>query len=249
MATAHLRVSAEDRRQQILAAATELFARQGFEGTTTRQIAQRIGINEAIIFRHFPTKEDLYWAIIDGKCRAAGGPKRLQERLHASGDDLAVFAALAERMLRRDTTMTRLLLFSALENHRLSQRFFRTHVAEYYEALADYIREAIEAGRFRSVDPLLAARGFLGMVFYHFMIQELFGGKRYQQFDPAEVSRALADVFLQGMLPRDSSAAESAAPREGASRPVSRPSKTGTYRTNRRTNPNEYPGADPRGGA
>ena len=44
-------------------AAKELFARQGFEGTTTRQIAERARVNEAIIFRHFPSKEDLYWAI------------------------------------------------------------------------------------------------------------------------------------------------------------------------------------------
>ncbi len=236
MATAHLRVSAEDRRQQILDGATELFARQGFQGTTTRQIAQRVGINEAIIFRHFSSKEDLYWAIIEGKCRAAGGPKRLQERLHSeTGDD--VFAALAERMLRRDTTMTRLLLFSALENHRLSQRFFRTYVAEYYEALADYIRQGIAAGRFRPVDPLLAARGFLGMVFYHFMIQELFGGNRYQQFDPVLVSRALAEIFLRGIrLPAASAQRPTRGcdadpgPDDNVSRTVSRPAKTGTYR-------------------
>jgi len=42
-----------------------LFARQGFKATTTRQIAQQARINEAIIFRHFPHKEDLDWTIID----------------------------------------------------------------------------------------------------------------------------------------------------------------------------------------
>lgn len=199
-------MSAEDRRQQILETATELFARQGFEGTTTRQIAERAGINEAIIFRHFSSKEDLYWAIIDESCRARGGAEHLRERLQSSADDLALFASIAERMLRRDPTLSRLLLFSALENHRLSQRFFRTHVAQYYELLADHIRRGIEEGRFRQVDPLLAARGFLGMVFYHYMIQELFGGKKYDQFDPAEVGRILADIFLRGMLPRTSPA-------------------------------------------
>jgi AcrR family transcriptional regulator len=218
MATAHLRVSAQDRRQQILAAATELFARQGFQGTTTRQIAARAGINEAIIFRHFPTKEELYWAIMDAKSRAGGGLQRLQESLRSGRDDVEVFAALAEKMLRRDSTMTRLLLFSALENHRLSQRFFRAHVAQYYEALAEHIRAGIAAGRFRAVDPLLAARGFLGMVFYHFMIQELFGGKRFQQFDPAAVGRTLAEIFMEGMLPPGGN---------HAFRGSSRPSKAG----------------------
>ncbi len=251
MATAHLRVAAEDRRQQILETATELFARQGFRGTTTREIARRAGINEALIFRHFPTKEDLYWAIIDEKCRVAGACQRLQAHLHSEARDRDVFAALADRILRRDTTMTRLLLFSALENHRLSQRFFRTHVARYYEALAEYIRQGTEAGRFRSVDPLLAARGFLGMVYYHFMVQELFGGKKYQQFDPAEVGRTLADIFVQGMLLRDAAPAgpgvglaEKEQLSAGVSHAASRASKTGTYRTNRRTNPNGNSGAD-----
>ena len=62
------RFSAEDRRHQILQVATELFAGRGFEGTTTREIARRAKVNEAIIFRHFPTKDDLYWAVIEAKC-------------------------------------------------------------------------------------------------------------------------------------------------------------------------------------
>jgi TetR/AcrR family transcriptional regulator len=61
------RLSAEDRRRQIVHAAIELFARKGFDGTTTREIAQAAGVSEALIFRHFPTKHDLYRAIIDHK--------------------------------------------------------------------------------------------------------------------------------------------------------------------------------------
>jgi len=59
------RVTGTERRKQIIRVATELFARQGFKATTTRQIAQQARINEAIIFRHFPHKEDLDWTIID----------------------------------------------------------------------------------------------------------------------------------------------------------------------------------------
>jgi len=112
----------------------------------------------------------------------------------------------------QDTTLSRLLLFTALESHRLSHRFFRTYVANYYEALADYIRKRIRQGRFRRVDPVLAARGFLGMVVYHFLIQELFGGKRYQKFDPAAVSSILADIWLQGMQARSTRGSHTAQP-------------------------------------
>ena len=88
------RIPGSDRRRQILAVAAELFARRGFRGTTTRQIAERAGINEAILFRHFPRKEDLYWAILDCKCRGRGGRERLEAELRAPGDDREVFAAI-----------------------------------------------------------------------------------------------------------------------------------------------------------
>lgn len=204
MATPQVRFSAADRRKQILNVAMRLFARQGFQGTTTRQIAEAARVNEAIIFRHFPTKDDLYWAVIEHKIEAGNGHERLRDRLRGS-QATEIFASIAQEILERrakDTTMSRLLLFTGLENHRLSHRFFRTYVAEYYETLADHIRDRIRAGEFRDVDPLLAARCFLGMAVYHSWVQELFGGKRYQKFDNQQVSRTLADIWLAGMLQR-----------------------------------------------
>ncbi|MGA1999588.1 MAG: TetR/AcrR family transcriptional regulator [Terriglobales bacterium] len=199
MSTSQVRIPAEERRQQILELATALFARQGYQGTTTRQIAQQVHVNEAIIFRHFPTKEELYWAVIENQIRVRGGRARLEARLAAGGSDRELLTAIAEELLSRDATLSRLLLYTALENHELTHRFFRTHVAQYLELLADYIRRGIAEARFRDVDPQLAARGFLGMVWYHFQIQELFGGKRVQTFDPHHVSQTLVDVWLCGM--------------------------------------------------
>ena len=203
MATAQVRYSAADRREQILEAATQLFARQGFQGTTTKQISDHTGVNEALIFRHFASKDELYWAVIERKIKAAAPGERMRERLSAGGSDLEVLSGVATQILERrakDQTLSRLLLYSALENHRLSHRFFRTYVAECYDVLADYIRGRIGDGAFRPIDPLLAARGFLGMVVYHSWIQELFGGKRYQSFSVQQVSKTLAEVWLQGML-------------------------------------------------
>jgi AcrR family transcriptional regulator len=204
--TSPVRVPARDRRLQIMEAAKELFARQGLEGTTTRQIAQRARVNEAIIFRHFPSKEDLYWAIIDHQCEEGGWQQALRRRLTSGGSDREVFSGIAEEILlrrTRDSSLSRLLLFSALENQRRSQRFFQTHVVAYYELIAEYIRGRIEAGAFRAVNPLLAARGFVGMVVYHSLIQEIYGGKRYQDFDVQEVSETLTDIWLGGMEIRD----------------------------------------------
>lgn len=212
---ARSRIPAARRRQQILEVATRLFARQGFAGTTTRQVAGRAGVTEALVFRHFPRKQDLYWAVLEYKCQPRGA-EELRRRVRDDADDPAMLASLAEDVLRRnseDHTLGRLLLFSALEEHHLSRRFFRTHIAQRYEILADYVRRRVRAGQFRRGPsgagrswPLLAARGFFGMIVYHFLIQELFGGKHEQKFDPREVSRALAAIWLDGMQARPSAA-------------------------------------------
>ena len=197
-----VRYSAPDRRRQILEVARELFARQGFQGTTTRAIARQAGVTEALIFRHFPTKEALYWALLEHTCQAARAREQLQERLHDIRDDRELFATIAEDILKRNTGdpgRARLMLYSALENHRLAGRFFHVHFEEFYEALARHVARRMRQGHFRRTDPRLAARGFVGMVIYHYLVQELFGGKRYRRFSDAQVSRTLADIWLAGM--------------------------------------------------
>jgi len=203
MVTAPARLRAADRREQILAVATTLFARQGFNGTTTKEIAAKAGVTEALIFRHFQSKEDLYWTVIQAKIRDNSPRERMQARLRVQGTDAEILCGLAEDILHRrakDHTLSRLLLYSALENHRLSHRFFRAFVAGYYGLLAEYIERRILDGIFRPVDPVLAARGFLGMIIYHSWVQELFGGERYEKLSVQHVSRTLVELWLQGML-------------------------------------------------
>lgn len=197
-----LRLSARDRRQQILEVASGIFARKGYEGATTREIAEEAGVNEALLFRHFPSKESLYWTMLEELCLAASRRGRMQKTFEKGGSDFEVFRAIARDMLARsprDRELTRLLWFTALENHELSSRFFNTFIAGYFESLAGYIGTRIRQGAFRKTDPLLAARGFVGMVVYHFLIQELFGGDHYRKFDPDEVAGTLAGIWLQGM--------------------------------------------------
>ena len=53
------------RREQILDAACELFAELGYSGTTTKQLAEKVGCSEAIIFRIFPTKEAIFETLFE----------------------------------------------------------------------------------------------------------------------------------------------------------------------------------------
>ena len=204
------RVPASERRKQILKVAQRIFSRQGFRGTTTRQIADRAGVNEAIVFRYFKSKEDLYWSVLDDMCRAAPGRQELEAiaAAHPGGkstgaEEEKVFAVIAEGILKRskkDNGLGRLLFFSALERHSLSARFFKTYVASYCEALAAYINSRIETGVFRRLDALLAARGFVGMVYYHHVMQELFGAAKYQKFDDTKTARELASLWVRGVV-------------------------------------------------
>lgn len=191
-----------DRRQDILAAAMELFAKKGFRGTTTRDLASQAGVNEAIIFRHFNNKEELYSAILECKAGEKERDIRIEEleRLAKESDDEKFFTTLGTRFLERhetDTTFMRLLLFSALEGHQLSDMFVANMTAR--NPIANYIQKRIDEGAFRPMDPQLAARGLFGMFASFVLWQEIFGMKKTQPHDRDEVVRTFVSIFLKGI--------------------------------------------------
>ncbi|HEY1404911.1 MAG TPA: helix-turn-helix domain-containing protein, partial [Pyrinomonadaceae bacterium] len=96
------RMAGEDRRKQILLVAMRLFSQHGFRGTTTKEIAQAAGVSEAMVFRHFANKEELYSAIIDHKACAENFqcPADIVPDALARRDDRAVFTGVALAMMR-----------------------------------------------------------------------------------------------------------------------------------------------------
>jgi AcrR family transcriptional regulator len=58
------RLTADERRHAIVEAATKVFAENGFHGTTTRELARAAGVSEALLYKHFPSKESLFTAIL-----------------------------------------------------------------------------------------------------------------------------------------------------------------------------------------
>src|SRR6516162_7039923 len=57
------KLTSEERRAAIIQAVRRAFAEKGFHGTTTRELAEEAGVSEALLFKHFPTKEALYSAL------------------------------------------------------------------------------------------------------------------------------------------------------------------------------------------
>src|SRR5271170_797173 len=73
-----IRLDGEERHKAIVEAAMPLFARTGFGGTTTKQIAEAAGISEALLFKHFPTKSALYQDMLRSGCSADPALARLE---------------------------------------------------------------------------------------------------------------------------------------------------------------------------
>ncbi|MBI5810173.1 MAG: TetR/AcrR family transcriptional regulator, partial [Deltaproteobacteria bacterium] len=132
------RMTGEERKRQIVKVAASLFAKNGFKGTTTRGIAEKASISEAVIFRHFKKKQDLYKAIIDARCSDDSGSSRLMNAIRDK-KGRGLFREVAVYLLdehRRDPSFMRLLIYSALENQNLSDMFIRTRGLELIKYLA-----------------------------------------------------------------------------------------------------------------
>lgn len=198
------RMAGEARRQQILLVAMRLFSQRGFRGTTTKEIAQGAGVSEAMVFRHFATKEELYSAILDHKACVGGlDPCKLLAAAIARKDDRAVFEGLARAMMQhheQDTEFMRLLSHAALEEHRLVELFFDRNVRQMYELLGGYIRERQRDGALRQIEPAVAVRAFLGMIIHHSLNNTLWDKRRTLLDIPNErAAQAFTDILLHGL--------------------------------------------------
>lgn len=196
-----LRLAGEERRHQIVREALACFASRGYSGTTTRLIAERAGITEAALYRYFPSKQSLYAEIID---RKMAGPD-LIDALRPSADardDLGLFRELARAILergQRDPEFLRLLHFTALEGHELAEPFFAARVRRMREFLTAYVAGRIADGAFRPMDPVLAARAFLGMLQDHLAMRVVFGQSHVYPQPLEEVVETFVQIFLAGV--------------------------------------------------
>ena len=200
---AAVRMSGEDRREQIIQVAAKLFARQGFKGTTTKQIAQMADITDALVFRYFETKENLYAAIIENKMQelSAWDLSDIQTSMDLR-DDTVVFESTALLMFKemhRDPTLMRLLLFSALEDRALSDMFFTHQMIDLVRMLGQYIQRRMDEDAFDTADPMIAARGFIGMINHQVLMRELFRHEAYVQYDGQDIASAYTRLFLEGI--------------------------------------------------
>lgn len=196
------KLSKADRRRAIVETAAALFAERGFRGVTTKEIARRVGVTEPVLYEHFKTKRELYSAIIDGTSNE--NFERALAVLHdsASNDPPRQFflklASLIVENTSRQTSYIRLILFSALEKHELSELCFERHARVIYSLVIEYLKRQMEAGVVRKTNPALAARVFIGTV-HHYCIFELTFGFKIVRASKKRAIETMVDIFLNGI--------------------------------------------------
>ena len=199
------RMAGDERRLQILQVAMRTFSESGFRGTTTKEIAAAAGVSEAMVFRHFANKDELYSAILDHKAchgRSLTSLEMLADKI-AAKDDFAVFYTLALNALenhREDRDFMRLLFYSALEGHDLSKLFFERFITDMYALISDYIRVRQADGVFRDFEPLIAVRAFMGMFIHHSLNNNLWDREqKILKISSEDAAREFAVILLKGI--------------------------------------------------
>ncbi len=163
-----IRLSGPERREQLIEVAIDLFSRKGFKGTTTREIAAAAGVTEAIIFRHFATKEHLYTAIIDYKLTSpqtaqwvAGLTLAMQ-----NNDDEAVIRGLIGAIVatsKLDPKFERLMLYAALEGNETALLHMQQVTASIADVFRSYITRRQKQGRISRHSPEAVLMAIVGM--------------------------------------------------------------------------------------
>ena len=204
----NVRMAGGERRQQILGVAMRLFSQHGFRGTTTKEIAQAAGVSEAMVFRHFANKQELYSAILDFKaCSGSLGDPRefLAEHLRRK-DDRAVFTELARALMHHhesDQEFLRLLTHAALEEHELAQMFWERTIRTMYEFLGGYVRERQRDGAFRQIEPAVVVRAFLGTIIHHSLNNTLWDKRRtLLDISNERAAAEFTEILLRGVEAR-----------------------------------------------
>ncbi len=165
---APVRLSAGQRREQLIQVAVDLFSRKGFKGTTTREIAAAAGVTEAIIFRHFATKEQLYTAIIDQRLNtpdAAAWIAGLRAAMDRD-DDEAVVRELINAIIsahKTDPKFERLMLYAALEGNKIAHRYLRQVTVSIVDRYRKYFLRRQKQGYLRPCMPEVALTAIVGM--------------------------------------------------------------------------------------
>jgi AcrR family transcriptional regulator len=187
-------------RTRILESAQRLFARQGYEGTTTRALAQDAGVAEGTIFRHFENKKAILVEVA-----THGWVEILTDlltELSEMGSYKAVGQVMQRRMLhlRENSDLLRVCFLEAQFHPELRDRIQKETIEKMLDVAEAFVQTAMDRGIYRRMNPRLVANVFLGMFMISGFSHETLTESNSSPLALKEMAEGLADIFLHGVL-------------------------------------------------
>jgi len=182
-------------RERILRAARAVFERNGTRGTTTREVAERAGVNEATLFRHFGNKTALLEAMREWSIGQLGFDVAVESLTGEIGADLnSICTALYERMMRNQAIIRISLAEEETDPDQVPSCL--RGPTEIMQRLMSYLQTQVDRGAIRGNPRQLAAL-IMGMMFALAM-----KSKRVEWGDegrPQALIPAFVDAILHGV--------------------------------------------------
>ncbi|MDY6940648.1 MAG: helix-turn-helix domain-containing protein [Cyanobacteriota bacterium] len=190
-------------RTRILASAQRLFARRGFEGTTTRALAQEAGVAEGTLFRHFDNKKAILIEV------ATQGWIEILTDLLTELSEMGSYKAVAQVMqrrmlhLRENADMLRVCFLEAQFHPELRDRIQAEVIDKMTDVAEAFVQTAMDRGIYRKMNPRLVANVFLGMFMISGFSHQTMLGPEASPAALKEMAEGLADIFLNGILAKE----------------------------------------------
>jgi len=186
------------RREQILEAATRVFAEKGFRRATTREVAREAGVSEGTIYNYFEDKDALLVAILDGLNETERRAEDFEEGMATD------FRGFLQEYLRRrmhliweNREVFRVVLSELLVNADLRVRYLRQVVEPTMGIAEENFRSRMKQGEVRQTDAPLATRSVAGAVL-GLLVLGLLGDEEISS-RPDEVPDVLAGLLIHGL--------------------------------------------------
>ncbi len=205
MMSHHSFALSNDTRLRILRAAAVTFAARGFRAATMKQIAVEARVNDVTVYRHFPRKQQLYWAAIDWKINSSSLNDVVSECLLAGGPPRSLLRELGERILDvllSDPSLGRLIYFAVLELPEEKKKLYEGHFRPMLNAFRTVIESWVRSGEIRNVDAHSAALAIVGMIWSPYNLREIFGVEIHSSQTVKQLAEDFAELCVQGLKAR-----------------------------------------------
>lgn len=192
-----------DRREQILDAALDVFAEQGFDKATIKQIARAAGLKSpALIYWYFKKKHEVFQEVLARLSLTVGQAANPATLLDRPPDEVlphiarAYYQGFANPLVMR---VFRLLVSEAVRNPEAGNYLAQRGMSGVLNLVCAYLRRQIELGRMRPHDVASSARAFVGALLMYVFARELFPALAGDLPDAEHYAQNIAAIFLEGL--------------------------------------------------